>query len=74
MDTKAEKLEIIRLITELDSDRIHKKIKGILSSAGKADETERLMSNPAMMKRIENSRSEIAQGNGKSISLDDVWK
>ena len=74
MDTKAEKLEIIRLITELDSECILKKIKGILSSASKADETERLMSNPAMMKRIENSQSEIAQGNGKSISLDDVWK
>ncbi len=74
MNIQAEKIELIRQITELDSELIIKKIKTIIKSAKKTDETERIMSNPAMVKRLNESREQIIKGQGIKISSDEIWK
>jgi hypothetical protein len=40
----------------------------------KLDETDRILANPAMVKRLEESRKQIEDGKGIKISLDDIWK
>ena len=74
MNIQAEKIELIKQITDIDSELVIKKIKGILKSAKKADETERILSNPAMVKRLQESREQIRKGKGVKISLDEIWK
>ena len=74
MNIQAEKIELIKQITEIDSEPLIKKIKSLLKTAGKADETERILSNPAMMQRLNESREQIRKGNGVKISPDEIWK
>lgn len=38
------------------------------------DETERILANPVMAKRLDNSIQNIEQGNTTSIKLEDLWK
>ena len=76
MNIQAEKIELIRLITEINSEKALKKIKALLMSESKInnDETERILSNPAMVKRLEESRKQIKEGKGMKVNLDDIWK
>ncbi len=76
MNIQAEKIELIRLITEINSEKALKKIKALLMSESKVeiDETERILANPAMVKRLEESRKQIKEGKGVSINLDEIWK
>jgi hypothetical protein len=74
MDIQAEKIELIKLIADIDSEKVLKKIKGILKSEKKLDETDRILANPAMVKRLEESMQQIKEGKGIKISLDDMWK
>ena len=74
MDIHAEKIELIKLIADVDSEKVLKKIKGILKSEKKMDETERILANPAMVKRLEESRQHYKEGKSVKISMDDVWK
>ena len=61
-------------IADIDSEKVLKKIKNVLKSEKKMDETERILANPAMAKRLEESRQQIQEGKGVKISLDDIWK
>lgn len=74
MDIQAEKIELIKLIADIQSEKVLKKIKGILKSEKKMDETDRILANPAMVKRLEESRQQFQDGKGVKISLDDLWK
>lgn len=74
MDIQAEKIELIKLIADIDSERVLKKIKGILKSEKKMDETDRILANPAMVKWLEESEQQIREGKGVKVSLDDIWK
>jgi hypothetical protein len=74
MDIQAEKIELIKLIAETESEKVLKKIRGILKSEKKMDETDRILANPAMVKRLEESRQQFREGNIVKISLDDIWK
>jgi hypothetical protein len=74
MDIQAEKIELIKLIADIESEKVLKKIKGILKSEKKMDETDRILANPAMTKRLEESRRQFQDGKGVKISLDDIWK
>ncbi len=38
------------------------------------DETERILTNPVMVKRLDNSIQNVEQGNVTSIKLEDLWK
>lgn len=74
MNMQAEKIELIKQIVDIDSEQVLKKIKGVLKTAKKAGETERILSNPAMVKRLEESREQIKKGKGVKITLDEIWK
>ena len=74
MNIQAEKIELIRLITETESEKVIKKIKDILTASKKTDETDRILSNPVMAKRLSESRRQIKEGKGIKVSLDDIWK
>ncbi len=74
MDIQAEKIELIKLITDIDSEKILKKIKNILKSEKKADETDHIFANPTMVSRLEESRQQFQDGKAVAVSLDDLWK
>lgn len=71
MDIQAEKIELIKLIADVESEKLIEKIKSILNSEKKLDETDRILANPVMVKRIEESMQQIRDGKGIKISLDD---
>ena len=62
------------MITDINSEQVLKKIRNILTPAKKTDDIENIMSNPAMLQRLQESRAQITGGNGVKISLDDIWK
>jgi hypothetical protein len=74
MNIQAEKIEVIKMIADIESEKVLKKIKGILKSE-KSDETSRILANPVMAKRLDESIQQIQDGKGIKISLDDdIWK
>ena len=38
------------------------------------DETDRLLSNPAMVDKIEQSRKDMNDGKGTAIPIEEIWK
>lgn len=75
MNIQAEKIELIKLIADVDSEKVLKRIKGILKPEKRLDETDRILSNPAMVKHLDKSIQQIKEGKGIKISLDDdIWK
>ena len=74
MDIQAEKIELIKLLADIESEKVLKKIKTILKPKKVMDETERILANPAMVKRLEESRQQFKDGKSVAISLDDLWK
>jgi len=74
MNVQAAKLELIKLITEIDSEQVLAKIKRVITTQRKSSETDRILSNPAMVKRLEESRKQIREGKGVKVTLDDIWK
>lgn len=74
MNIQAEKIELIKLIADIESEKVLRKIKTILASAKKEDETDRILSNPVMADRLRESRKQIKEGKGVKIGLDDIWK
>jgi len=74
MNIQAEKIELIKLIADVESEKVLKKIKGILKPKKEMDETKRILANQAMVKRLEESRQQYQDGKAVSIPLDELWK
>lgn len=72
MNIQAEKIELIRLITEINSEVLLKKIRKIVTIE-KNDKKNDSFS-PAMIARIKESEKQIAEGKGIKVTLDDIWK
>jgi hypothetical protein len=54
---------------------IMKALKVDFKTEKKMDETERILANPAMVKRLDESIKQIQDGKGIKVSLDDdIWK
>ena len=54
---------------------IMKALKVDFKTEKKMDETDRILANPAMVKRLDESIQQIKDGKGIKISLDDdIWK
>ena len=51
-----------------------KALKKITSKKHAMDETEYIMSSPRMVEILREGDKEIAEGNLKSIAIDDLWK
>ena len=73
MNIQAEKIELIRLITEIDSESLLKKIKAVVSAA-KLKKADGASLSPAMIKRLEESKRQAAEGKIMKVNLDDIWK
>lgn len=74
MDIQLEKIELIKRIADVNNEAILKKIKAILSTDKKIDETQRLMSNPELVEKIREARKEIKDGKGVKLDVKDLWK
>jgi len=44
------------------------------SEENELDETEEIMTNPAMVKHLDESIEELKEGKTVRVSLDDIWK
>ncbi len=73
MNIQAEKIELIRLIADINNKEILKKIKVLLTST-KSEEMSDNLPNPVMAKRLKESREQIKEGKGVKVTLDDIWK
>ncbi len=73
MNIQAEKVELIKLITEIDSEQLLKKIRKVVSSFQNV-EAEKNAVGPVMTKRLKESKKQIEAGKGTKVSLDDIWK
>jgi hypothetical protein len=73
MNIQAEKIELIRLITEIKSDKVLMKIREILAAGVEIDD-DTTLSESIMINRLNESRRQIEEGKGVKISLDDIWK
>ncbi len=64
MNIQLEKIELIKRLADVNNEAIINKLKTILMPEKKMDETERLMSNPELVKKIREAREEIKEGKG----------
>jgi hypothetical protein len=62
MNIQAEKIELIKLIADIDSEKVLKKIKSVLKQKEKLDETDRILATPAMVKRLKESIQQTIYG------------
>jgi spore coat polysaccharide biosynthesis predicted glycosyltransferase SpsG len=74
MNIQVEKIELIKRLADVNSEGIIKKLKAILIPEQKMNETERLMSNPALVKKVREARQEIKEGKGVKMDVKDLWK
>jgi hypothetical protein len=73
MNIQAEKIELIRLITDIHSEKIIKKVKSFITSQNNKTTLGNELS-PVMQKRLEKSIEDVNNGKGVKIHLDDIWK
>ena len=74
MDIQLEKIELIKRLADVNNEAVIKKVKAILVPGKKKDETERLMANPALVKKVREARKEIKEGKGVKVDVKDLWK
>ena len=74
MNIQLEKIELIKRLADVNNETIIKKIKAILIPGKKMDETERLISNPELVKKVREARKEIKEGKGVKMDVKDLWK
>ena len=74
MDIQVEKIELIKRLVEVNNEAVIKKLKAILIPEKKMDETERLMSNPELVKKVREGRKELREGKGVKMDIKDLWK
>jgi hypothetical protein len=73
MNIQTEKIELIKRLVEVDDSEIINKLKAILIPKIQ-DETERIMANPELGKKIQEARQEITEGKGIKIDVNNLWK
>lgn len=67
------------LVVHLESEAQEKAVKAVLEALQinfeqEIDETEYLMSSPAMVARIEQSEKDIQAGKGINVDFNNLWK
>ena len=74
MNIQAEKIELIRLIMEVNSEQVLKKIKHILKPVKDSEQKDSAHISPSMQKRLEESMAQITDGKAVKVNLDAIWK
>ncbi|MES2702857.1 MAG: hypothetical protein V4649_09475 [Bacteroidota bacterium] len=73
MDINTDKIELIKKIADLTNEIVIKKLKTILL-AEKQDETDRLLANAGLTKKIREARREIKDEKGVKMDPKNLWK
>lgn len=74
MNTQAEKLELMQMLLNTESEEVLKKVKAVFNKYAKKDETEYLLSTEANRNHLKTSIEELNAGKGKAIKTADLWK
>jgi len=74
MNTQAEKLELMQLLLNTESEEALKKVKALLKKYAVKNETEHLLSTEANRKHLASSIDNLNKGKGKAIKTADLWK
>ena len=74
MNAQAEKLELMQLLLNTDSEEALKKVKAILKKYAVKSETDYLLSTEANRKHLSASIKDLDNGNGIAIKTSDLWK
>ena len=74
MNAQAEKLELMQLLLNTDSEEALKKVKAILKKYAAKTETEYLLSTEANRLHLRDSITELNAGKKKAINTQDIWK
>ena len=74
MNIQLEKIELIKRLADVNNEVIINKIKAILMPEKKMDETDRLIANPDLVKKVREARKEIKEGKGVKMEVKDLWK
>ena len=76
LQLNAELFRELSIIAEDESlmQKAVKYLKKLTAKKQAMDETEYIMSSPAMVEILRQGEKEIAEGNFTSIAIDDLWK
>ena len=74
MNIQAEKLELMQLLLNTESDIVLKKVKALLTNNANKTDTDHLLSNEANRKHILKGINQLNNGKGKAIKTADLWK
>lgn len=74
MNTSAEKLELMQLLLNTESEEVLKKVKALLKKYAAKNDTEHLLSTEANRKHLGSSIDQLNKGKGKAIKTADLWK
>ncbi len=76
LELNAELFRELSIIAEDESlmKKAVKYLKKLTAQKKAMDETEYIMSSPAMVEIIRQGQKDIEEGRGRVIKLDDIWK
>ena len=74
MNTQSEKLELMQLLLNTDSQDALKKVRAVLKKYAAKTETEHLLSTKANKEHLQKSIEQLNKGKGKAIKTADLWK
>ena len=74
MNTQTEKLELMRLLLNTDSEDALKKVKAILKKYASKSETDYLLSTEANRQHLVQGIDSLDKGRGKAIKTSNLWK
>jgi hypothetical protein len=74
MNTQAEKLELMQLLLNTESEEALIKVKALLKKYAVKTDTEHLLSRAANRKHLTTSIDQLNKGKGKAIKTTDLWK
>lgn len=68
-----EKLELIKLLADVNNDAVLKKIRDILQPDKTAVSDDKLQPNSEMVRKLREARLNINGGKGSSTNEEDLW-